>query len=177
MGNQNASLDIDYNGGIRRYIATATNIDVDRPDNLVSAAFTVTFTCTQAFGQDVNQTTIMNASGRTLGVYNDSYTFLGTAPYQSPVFTIGYTAVSTGTQSVVVGNNNNGQQITVTRVWTAGDVLVIDSTTSNVTVNSLPASFTGAFPLFSPGNGSVGYIDSFTTRTFNIAGSLNVRYL
>jgi phage-related protein len=175
---QGGNLDIDYNGSTRRYIATATSIDVNRPGGLNWADFDITFTCTQAFGQDVNQTTILNPTGRTSATYSDNYTFVGTAPYQTPIFTLTYTAVSGATnKAVIIGNSGNGQEITVQRTWSNGDVLVVDCSKSTVTVNGVPVDFTGAFPLFPPGAQTISYSDGFTSRTFNINVVYSVLYL
>jgi Siphovirus-type tail component, C-terminal domain len=174
----NGNLDIGYNGGTRRYIATATNINVDRPGGLLYANFDITFTCTQAFGQDVNPTTILNTSGRTSANYSDNYTFGGTAPYQQPVFTITYSSVSGATsKAVIIGNNSNSQEITVERTWSNGDVLVIDSSKSIVTVNGIAADFTGAFPLFAPGAQTITYSDGFSSRSFSVDYVYNVLYV
>ncbi len=175
---QGANLDIDYGGGTRRYVATATNIDVQRPGYLNYANFTVTFTCTQAFGQDVNQTTILNDTGRTSASYSDSYTFGGTAPYQQPIFTITYSAISGGTnKAVIIGNSGNGQEITISRTWATSDVLVVDCAKSNVTVNGIATDFTGAFPLFAPGAQTISYSDNLTSRTFDINIVYNVLFV
>jgi hypothetical protein len=175
---QGANLDIDYGGSTRRYIATATNIDVQRPGNLSWANFIVTFTCTQAFGQDVNQTTILNSTGRTSATYSDGYTFGGTAPYQTPIFTLTYTAVSGATnKAVIIGNSGNGQEITVQRTWSNGDVLVVDCSNSTVTVNGVPVDFTGAFPLFPPGAQTISYSDGFSSRTFSYNLVYSLLYL
>lgn len=166
---QDKNLDIDYNGSTRRYIATVNTLTIDRPGGLLYANFSIEFICVIPFGTDTSQTTILNPTGRTLAAYTDSYTFAGTAPYQKPIFTITFTAISGGTtKTVTVGNASNGQSISVTRTWTAGDVLVVDTTLKTVTVNGVAVDFTGAFPEFPPGAQSITYNDNFTTsRTFN----------
>lgn len=172
--NQDRNLDIGYSTGVRRFIATVNALSISRPGGLNRATFDIEFLCTAPFGREVNQTTAINAVGRTLAAYNDSYTFLGTAPYQNPIITVTYSAVSGATdKSVTIGNNNNGQAITVTRTWIAGDVLQIDSSGKTVTVNGFMVDFTGAFPQFPPGAQSIGYSDSLTSRTFNY----NIVYL
>lgn len=175
---QNGNLDIGYISGTRRYIATATNINVSRPNGLAYANFSVTFTCTQAFGQDVTATTAVSATGRTSNTYSDSYTFLGTGPFQLPVFTVTFTAnAGSGNQSVSVGNASTGQVIMVTRVWSSTDVLIIDCNQNTVTVNGIATDFSGAFPMFPPGAQTLYYLDTFTSRTFNYNVAYNVLYL
>lgn len=177
----NATLDFDYNGGSlnRRYYATATNIDVRRPGGLYWAEFSVTFTATQPFGQDINTTSLLSASGRTSASYTDGITLGGTAPFQLPIVTITFSAINptTSVQTVNIGNAATGQQINITRQWAATDVLVVDSTQNTVTVNGSPVDFTGAFPTFFPGTGSLTYADTFTTRTFAVSAVYYKYYL
>lgn len=167
---QDQNLDFDYAGGTRRYIATINSLDIKRPGGLQYANFTALFDCTQPFGQNINPTQALNiTTARTSAAYTDAHTFLGTAPYQLPIITITYSAITGGTGQVVnFGNDSNGQQITVTRTWAAGDVLSIDVVQKTVTINGSLIDFTGAFPQFPPGAGSFSYSDSFTTRSFTI---------
>lgn len=166
---QDQNLDIDYNGSTRRYIATldAANSQIDRPGGLLYAEFSLKFICTNPFGQDTTPTTLLNQATRTLATYNDNVTVGGTAPYQLPIITVTLTAVSaTGSQTMFVGNNANGQGIYITRsVWANGDVVVINCTLKTVTVNGAAAIFSGAFPELAPGAQQIGYLDTFTSRT------------
>lgn len=170
----NEDLDFDYNGGSynRRYIATCTNVDVTRPGYLAWAEFNITFIATNPFGQDTNSTTLLNATSRTSSSYSDALTFGGTAPFQSPILTLTYSALTGSgapSDTVTLGNNNTNQSILVNRHWSSGDILLIDctlSTNTPVTVNGVPVEFTGAFPDFAPGAGTLNYSDTFASRTF-----------
>lgn len=174
---QDANLDIGYGTGTRRYIATMGPVAFVRPNGLIAASFTLPVICTSPFGMNTSSTTAVTATGRTSANYDDTYTFLGTAPYQAPIITVTLTALTGGTaKPISISNNNSGETITVTRDWTAADVLQIDSANSVVTVNGTEVDFTGAFPVFIPGSGSIGYSDSLTTRTFNYDVSYTVRY-
>ena len=165
-----ANLDIAYNGVYRRYLATATDIKITRPGGLSYATFTVTFFCLNPFGKNTTSSSLLSASGRTLSTYSDNISITGTAPLQQPIITLTYTAITGGTsQNVTVGNSNNGQQLTVTRTWSTGDVLTIDVTQKLATVNGTMVDYSGAFPEFPPGNQTISYSDGFTTRTFNIS--------
>jgi phage-related protein len=168
--NQDANLDIDYNGGTRRYIATATNMELDRPGNLAWANFTVTFTCSQPFGQNTTTSTALSASGRTSSNYNDNFTFVGSAPVQQVVATITLASVTDASGGhIIFGNQATGQQITIQRTWSAADVLVIDCAAKTVTVNGTAVEFSGAFPLFVPGAQTLTYLDNLTARNFSIS--------
>lgn len=173
----NKTLDIDYNGSTRRFVGAITRQSVKRPGGLGYAKFDIEFTCTDAFGRDTTTTTAINQTGRTLGSYNDAYTFLGSAPFQLPVATITLSAVTGGTaQTIQWGNANNGQAIIVTRTWAASDVLVIDCVAKTVKVNGVEVAFSGAFPEFPPGAQILQYSDGFTTRTVAINVGYVVRY-
>lgn len=170
---QNANLDFDYNGGSlnRRYLATCTNIDVQRPGGLAWANFSLVFTATRPFGQDTTSTSLVSASGRTSATYSDSVTFGGSAPFQLPIVTITFSAIGSSPISgtVSIGNDATGQQINITRTWSATDVLVVDCVQNLVTVNGLPVNFSGAFPAFFTGSGALDYFDTFASRTFAIS--------
>lgn len=176
------NLDIGYNGTTLRYIATPGKPVITRPGGLNFAKFQIDFVC-KPFGMDIASTTILNATGRTASAYTDSLTFGGSAPYQKPIITYTLTAVTGGTnQPITFSNNSNGQAITVQRTWTAGDVVVIDSTKKTVTVNGILVDFSGAFLEFTglsngaPTVGSMSYTDGFTTRTFSINIIYNALY-
>lgn len=167
------NLDIGYNGTTRRYIATATSgAQIVRPNNLANATFTVNFDCTYPFGRDTSTTTAWSATSQTSSSYTENHTFLGTAPAQVPVATITVNTVTDATGGYIIfGNNGAGQQITVTRTWSNGDVLVIDPTnpTTPVTVNGTAVDFSGAFPIFGFGPQTLTYLDNLSARNFDIS--------
>lgn len=169
---QGANLDIGYATSTRRYICTPESPQISRPKGLAYADFTVVFDCTQPFGQDTSTSTAWSASAVTTNTSSNTYTFTGTAPFQIPVTTITVNSVTDATGGYIAfGNNSTGQQVQVTRTWVAGDVLVIDPTnqTTPVTVNGTAVEFSGAFPVFPPGSGTMTYLDNLTARNFNIS--------
>lgn len=171
------NLDIDYNGTTRRFIATASSVNIDRPEGLSYADFEVTFIINKPFSSDTSLTNAITASARTLATYSDSYTFLGTAERQSPIFTVEYTAISGGTaKTVSIGNANTGQQLSVTRNWATNDVLIINTQDLSVTVNGIDIDFSGAFPDFELGAQTIDYSDNFTSRTFDYDVQYYKRY-
>lgn len=164
------NLDIEYNGTTRRYCATVNTISVQRQQKALYATFAIEFICTLPFGKNTSATTALSATGRTLSGYTDPYTFLGSAPFQLPVITITFTAITGGAAFVTFGNNGNGQGITITdQTWAAADVLEIDVVNRTVKKNGVEIDFLGAFPEFAPGAQNFAYSDGFTTRTFNIS--------
>jgi hypothetical protein len=317
LSGTNKNLDIDYAGSTRRYIATLTRTGLSRPGGLLHAKFTLQFECPSPFGSDTGSTTALNSSGRTSASYLDSYTFLGTAPFQIPIATItlgsfassstnlctnpgfetdvsgwttqGYggsfsrvttqhnsgvasmqivnaatatfgfyggvqyqmTGLTVGqTYSIILymkgnaggeavqistnggaiqsltlttgwvaysilfaagastayiyisgaaasstyflddvsitannaasmtwGNGGTGQTITLTRTWSAGDIVVIDGTQKTVTVNGSPINFLGAFPEFPPGSQTIQYSDTFVSRSMTELVTYTAAYL
>ena len=173
------NLDIDYNGGTRRYVCTLGNpIRIQREGGLAFAKFMVELICTEPFGKDTSNTTAVTATGRTLALYTDTYTFLGTAPVQYPIFTVTLTALTGGTaKTIILGNDSTGQALSVTRTWATDDVLVVDTFNNSVTVNDIEVDFSGAFPTFETGEHDISYSDDLTTRTLDYSVVYAKRYL
>lgn len=174
----NKNLDLDYAGTTRRYIATPQVANIDRPGGLLFANFQVSFLC-KPYGSSTFAITLVSNTTQTAATINYTPNFLGSAPIQQPIVTITYTANSTGgtAKTVMIGNNGNGQVISITRIWSATDVLVVNSVTKSVTVNGLAIDFTGGFPEFPLGPGSLNYTDNFTSRSYNINVSAFSRWL
>lgn len=136
------------------------------------------FELSDRYGYDYVLTTFLNLSGITAASRSDNYSFGGSAPWQAPVITITYTAMTGGTgKDVIIGNNSTGQQVTINRNWSSGDQLIVDVLNKVVTVNGSEVTTTGGLPEFAPGLGTITYYDNFTTRTFNYLGKYYKRYV
>lgn len=163
------NLDIGYDGGTRRYIATATTVNVNRTRGLAFASFDIVFTCSEPFGRDTATDSALSATGRTSDNYSDALTILGTAPFMLPVITITFNTVTGGDNYLTFTNVANGQGIhIVDQTFVDDDVLVIDCYNKLVTLNAVEINFIGAFPEFTAGSFTVNYSDGFTTRNFDI---------
>lgn len=164
------NLDIEYAGSTRRYVGTARTPRITRPGGLMYAEFEVPVVCTIPFGKDTTTTNLLTTAAVTTSPGNHSITVGGNAEFQYPIITI---TLNSGTgltnASISVGNNDNGQVLTVTRTWVAGDELVIDPYEESVTVNGTEVDFSGAMPIFGTGSQSVSYSDTFLTRNYDIA--------
>lgn len=172
------NLDIGYSTGTRRYVIAKINkVKIGRPGGLGYANFSVEM-ITAGFGMNVTTSSLLTANGRTGSYYSDNLTFPGNAPYQQPVITLTYTAASgSGGNTMNIGNDSNGQLITLVRTFSNGDVIVIDTSNQSVKINGLESQFSGAFPEFPPGAGALSYSDDLTSRTFNISVSANALWL
>lgn len=160
------NLDIDHAGATRRYTATKTNVSVDQPDGLSYAYFSITFSCTHPFGYSSSSETLFTVSASTLASNPQAVTLNGSAPYQYPIVTVTYSAVS-GSGTVVIGNGTTTQTASITRTWTNGDVLVVNPMTQMVTVNGDEVQVVGAVPLFLTGANTITYTDDFASRTYD----------
>lgn len=171
------NLDIGYNSGTRRYIATVQGIDIDPDNGLTVREFTVVFICSIPFGQNTSASTFGTVSGNTAATTNVTGTLAGTAPYQLPVITITVTAVTGGDGYVVLTNHANGQGITlIGNTLVNGDVIVIDVQNRKVTLNGIEIDYLGSFPEVAPGSAQFDYADGFTTRTVTINITYNAYY-
>jgi hypothetical protein len=164
------NLDISYAGATRRYVCVPTSVDIDRPNGLSYAYFTVTLVCLSGFGQDTSSSFLVPlTTGLTSANRTDNITVPGSATYQLPIATVTLTAVSaTGSQTMTFANNNNGQGVTVTRSgWAVTDVVTFDSLNRQVLVNGTVTDYSGSFIELNPGSQSINISNSFTSATYS----------
>lgn len=172
------NLDVEKGGATRRFVATLNSLAMEQRGSHFIAKWSAGFLCTNPFGSDIIDTTALSATGRTSGSYADSYTFLGTAPFQLPVITITINSVTGGNAYLSFGNAGNGQSVNITGVtFQAGDVIEINAITKEVTLNGEAVDYTGAIPEFEPGESTFNYADGFTTRNFDISIIYKKMYL
>lgn len=170
---QEANLDIDYNGGTRRYVATAASVTISRPSAASFASFSIEFACSGAYGKDTSSSTLLSAATDTTASHSPAVTVGGSALFQRPVITA---LLNSGTgltnKSITVINPATGAAITVTRTWVAADSLVIDTSLLTVKVNGAVVDYTGAFPTWAPGAGNIQRTDTLTTRSITLSATL-----
>lgn len=181
------SLVIQQSGTVRQYTATFSKIDknnsgtgrgIAQPPQGGFADITLEFECSDSYGYDTNYTLITNQSSLTSGNVNVAYTQGGSAEWQVPFIQAQYTALTgSAPNTVTVGNQATGQAIQVSRTWSAGDLLQVDSRNRTVQVNGLDVAFTGAFPEFNTGLQNLYIQDSFTTRTLKLYAYVYNRYV
>ncbi len=167
----NKVLKIPQSGGFRNYYATYA----DHEFVVAGGSYLeldLMFECSDRMGYDVASTLLLQITGFTSNYRSDLITLIGSALWQGPKITLTYTVLTGGTnQTVTIGNSGNGQELTITRTWAAGDVLVIDPLgndgSGSVKVNGVEADFSGAVPMWKKGPGYWYYRDTFTTRTFS----------
>lgn len=121
-------------------------------------------------GYETSETELLDVN-TTASTANFSQVVEGSYTIQ-PTFTVTINDLTDGTAKLVtVRNSKTGQGISVTRDWSDGDILYINSATKEITVNGDPVDFTGLFPTFSTGTQIVGYVDTFDDRDVDIIGT------
>lgn len=175
------SLDIDLGqtGTYRRWTAEPGEIAVKPTDSPLEVMASFNFVCVDPYGRDTSTTDLINpnATLTTSGV-STAVTLGGTAD-QFPIITLtvgSFTGAASNT--ITIQNPATGQQISVTRTVTAGDVYVFDLDNWSVKVNGTATDYTG--PLvsmpWSPGAGNILVTDDFTARSMTLDASNLNRY-
>lgn len=145
------TLDIDFNGTTRRYIATVQKLEIPEDFyNITFIPYTVEFLCSTPFGRDT-ASGIVNFPGKT-GQLNFTVTVSGT--YASkPAFKLTVnSATSFNLISVINVTRNETINVSPTAAsFSPGDVVVIDSSVKRVYVNGSGLDYSGIFPQLNPG--------------------------
>lgn len=173
---KNQAFDIDYAGGVRRYLASAENIIISRAAP-TTVGFSVEFLSPDGMGWDVNSSELLAPSNVSTSAQSFGIEVGGS--YQAePLITVTLNDVTGGTsKTITITNGVSLRGISITRTWTTGDVMEIDSMTKTVYVNDVATDFLGQFPTWDTGAGTIEYLDDFTTRTASITASYTKRYL
>lgn len=158
------NLDIDYGGSTIRYKATVQKLEIPEDYfHLTFVPFEIEFLC-HPLGK-ATSTTNHSDDDITSSPHNGSVTITGS---ESPLPVIKLTIDAETSMSVVkFKNTTTNTEITVTRAFSAGEVLEIDCENLTVKVDGTEVDFTGVFPEFEPGSNSY-------TITITDGGSFNV---
>lgn len=160
-------LQLPQGAGLRKYFCTLADVN----ELIAGGAYweaELVFQCSDNFGYDIADSLLAQVSGFNSGQKTTTLAVGGSAPSQLPVTTLTLTAVAGATsQLIYLGNSATGQELSISRTWIAGDVLVVDSYNRTVQVNGIDVDFNGAFPEFAPGTAYATYRDTFTSRTMS----------
>ena len=158
------NLDIDWNSGTRRYVATCVRHEFDRDHFHISIVpWSAEFVVLSGEGKDTSETTLLNevvVATSTPGT--GSFTFAGSKPpkpritlkganFDALIRGLEYLNTDTGEKIVVTKNNGN---------WGSDSTTIIDCAAKTVTNNvgvsaQTAANFYGAFPQFRIGVNNV----------------------
>lgn len=157
------------------YTATLSGYTTDFKGG--NCIFSLTFIATDPLAYENTNTQLIQPTNIVAST-NTSAIVVDGSYKAAPVFTITISSV-TGTSSsyITINNNSTGSGITVTRTWSAGEILIINCLTRKVTVSGVEVAFTGLFPSFNIGSSNVGYIDNFTARSVVLSAVYQRRYV
>lgn len=165
-----ATLRIPQSGGNRDYICTVDDIDFDDDPEGGLAKYTIKFVASNPpFGLDTSNTTDTNTT-RTGASATETFVKIGGNITACPLITVTLTSGSglTSSKYIKIMNPTSGKYITITRDWTAGDVLVIDTDAKTCKVNGVAVDYTGVFPTWEPSDTQIYREDNFTTRNITV---------
>lgn len=172
------NLDIDWNGtgNLRRYVANVQAVSLlGRADTPLAEKFKITFSIPDGYGLSANgsglvTSTLLSTTVSSGAFTSGTFTVGGDFPIQYPIFSLTLTSFTSAvtTNTVAITNPANGMKIYITRAWTAGDVIVMDTNPNSftLTVNGVAVDYSGSFPWWKPGAGAtVGCSDDFSARS------------
>lgn len=167
------SLVVPRSGGTARsytctYSGSTVNNNMQNTDSPASnyVDLTLVFDCSDSYGYDQFFTPMIGPISNTSSPNQWNYNQGGGADTQVPVLNFYFTGGTLGAGTVVIGNNNSGQAVSITRTWAVGDTLTINAQNNTVQVNGNDVTFTGAIPTFSLGANTITYSDNFSSRTY-----------
>ena len=156
-------LDMTYGSGTRRYIVTASKINIPREHYHIDyCPFEVEFIAPAGVGYDTTETT-ETQTGITDLTKNDAITIAGSAPPDVKL-TLTFTAENAITSLDFLANGN---KITLTAAFTSTDVVVFDAENMKVTLNGTEVAYTGIFPEFFIGSNDYLIEAHGTSCTYN----------
>ncbi|GAA1053901.1 phage distal tail protein [Dietzia natronolimnaea] len=177
MAVRNQAFDIDYAGGVRRYLSYANTVTISRNAHGTSARFVVSFLCPDGVGWDVNSSALLEPTGITASGATSPIHVGGTYKAQ-PTISVTINTITGGTDRVItISNGTTLRGISVQRDWVAGDILEIDSLKMTVFVNNVAVDFTGQFPQWEAGPSSISYLDGFVARDVTLQVAYTRRWL
>lgn len=175
------TLVVPYGSSFRQYTVTFDNLSkTNQAGGYVE--LDIEFTCSDSMGYSKDTYILIAATKFTSRSNSFSFITAGSAEWQYPYFRAVFVAVSGGSsKNVEVGNHDTGQGISITRDWSADDVLEFgrDPSTGEqiVRINGVDADFTGAIPVFKTGSGQLDYSDAFTSGTVEMWSYYQKRYI
>lgn len=176
MSVRNQAFDIDYAGGIRRYLCNAKNVMI-ADKSVTRAGFSVEMLSPDGMGWDLDSTSLLTPTSITSSSVQIAITVGGTYRAEPLITATINTFTGTSSRTVTISNGETLRSIAITRTWTAGDVIEIDSLNKTIYVNNSAVEFTGQFPRWDVGAGSIGWLDTFTARDVTLTSSYTRRWL
>lgn len=176
LNKEEKSLQIEDEGTYTVFTATPAVVSIERPRGLTKANFSIEFMCAEPIGYNEGTLSLLTDT-YTLSSELSSVEVQGSYKAEPLISLVINSFTGTGERSVSVRNALNFGGITISREWTAGDEVEINCLSLDVTVNGVPTEFSGVFPAWEAGSGTVSYDDTFTARDTDIVMTYTKRKL
>lgn len=173
---QNQQLTVEVGGSEVEYVATMNQFNIEW--KAYHAYIEIVFVCSDPIGKYTTEQTMLNQTGITVSTANYDLLYVEGSATAYPYIVVTINTLTGGTsKSVTILNASTYQGMTVTRSWSANDILEIDSEAMVVTVNDEVVDFTGMFPEFPAGTQQVTYIDDFDARNVDLVMTYKPRII
>ena len=147
------NLDISWEAGTRRYVATCVSHEFDRDHfHLLFVPWTTEFIVPSGIGKETTETTYIDTNAFTTVSKVDAWTLAGSAK-PKPRFLFWNTVPSVYSKGFSLENTDNGERIVVARAagFDTNKVFIIDCDKKIVTYDGIERGFFGKFPSFKVG--------------------------
>jgi phage-related protein len=132
------------------------------------------FDCHDPFGYSPNYTT-SSVSAQTASSISTSPSWNGT--YSAlPIITIDINSLTVSNPGTITVQSGSGT-VAITRTWTAGELLIVNSETGKITVDGVEVPYSGILPRFTETQKSTTYTDNFTARNIDLEVKYKARYV
>jgi hypothetical protein len=167
------NLDIEYASGMRRYYAVFAELVIQRePDNIDWTPFSIKFIVPSGKGTDIDEI-VSTTNGITAGSQSGYFVNIGSSE-ALPKFKF---TVNAATAITVFQITSGGKAITIYDTISAGDIIIVDFDTFDVTINGYPADYTGSWPKWEPGSNWYSIALFGTSRSYDLEISYYPQYL
>lgn len=163
-------LYITRNGETRRYFATLRNtagiLDDRHPYDINVSPLVLEWICHEGFGEDI----IYSSGARSVTVSPETQIVnnMGTADAK-PTVIIAFNS-ATSVTVLKIGNDTTGEEIQYTGSLIAGDTIVFNAETLQVTLNGTPVTFEGSMLSLAKGFNTIRY--TITGSSFNVSATV-----
>lgn len=159
----NKNLDVNWNGGTRRYVASCQKHSFDRDHfNIGFVPWSAEFLCPTGIAEETTESEAVAATTfTTQEKLLSNIAFLGSAPPRPRFLVQNTSSTTTNAKGIEVKNDTTGERIIYTHVGglaSAYDTIfdcrlkTVSGWSSSAT---LPMSYYGVFPKFAPGNNNI----------------------
>ncbi len=175
MGRQAKNLDVDYAGGVRRFVATPIFPNIKKQYyNITFVEVDIKFIIPNGIGTDVSATTATLATGNTALTLSSSFNIVGsTEPKNSQIAMHINSCTSIAQIHLQVG----AEKILLSKVFVAGDDILFDFENKKITVEGVIFDYAGFIPTLDVGTNNFTVTVIGTAINYDLSLSYNKTYL